>query len=194
MKYDIINSKMMRFFTDRRQSLGVINGGLENYYNRRIENGSILNDRDIYILGEIETRYRPGITIHEMASGAAQLGHTLDFLGYFASASELGKKRFLLAVELGKYLGSTCHIINEDSFLIEIPARLFVTVNAISSMVNIKKSIDFIIEKTSGGSDFILNAEVFGTEESNIKQAFIDSGINYTELEKGFLLIASKDQ
>ena len=184
---------MLCFFNERLMSLGVKDGGLENYYNRRIDDKNIIAPEDLYLIDIIQKRYQGDAAIHEMACGAAQLAHTLWLLGYRTSASEIGEKRHRLAVDLGKYLGSGCEIIRGNSFLVDTDADLYVTGNAVTSMIRLENSIEFIREKLACGSDIIFNADLCGDIKSDNRKILDDSGIKYIELENGFLLLRSED-
>lgn len=186
-----INTETLSFFSDRLFALGAKDGGLENYYLERIIKGEILGELDLYLIDVIQKRYPGDAVIHEMACGAAQLAHALLLLGYRTSASEIGEKRYSLAVDLGKYLGSGCHVLHGNSFLVETDADLYVTGNAVTSMIRLENSIKFIKEKLAAGSDFIFNADLCGDVKIDNRKTLDDAGLKYMELEKGFLLLRS---
>lgn len=184
-----INEKMLAFFEERLKTMGSLDGGLQNYYEQRIKNKAILGELDIHILKEVQKRYAPPTRIHEMACGAAQLGHALSLLGYHVMASEILCRRHKLAVDLGKYVGSNCRIILGDSRKINFEVKLHVTVNAASSLLDIKKDIDFYSEATSKGSDVIINADLYGKNKSAIREVIKNDDIEIEELGKGFILL-----
>ena len=189
MNIQSINASTICFFNERLMTMGVKDGGLENYYRERIRKDAILGELDLYLIDIIQKRYPGDTVIHEIACGAAQLAHTLWLLGYRTSASEIGEKRHRLAVDLGKYLGSGCHVLHGNSFLVETDADLYVTGNAVTSMIRLENSIEFIKEKLGNGSDLIFNADLCGDVKDDNRKTLSDSGIKYQELKKGFLLL-----
>lgn len=184
---------MLVFFKDRLASLGIDKGGLNNYYAERIAKGSVLGKFDFYLIEEIKKRYASGTFIHEMACGAAQLGHVLSFLGYKVIASECDNLRFKLAGELGEYLGSSCVVVKGDSFEIKTNARVYLTVNAVSSHVNIKNNIGYIRSKLTEGSDLMINADLYGTAKENTRGILKSNGIKFTELDYSFVFIDGQE-
>jgi hypothetical protein len=188
MNLQEINAKMLVFCKERLAHMGSERGGLLNYYEKRIENGAILNEMDTCIIEEIQKRFAPGTVIHEMACGAAQLGHALSLFGYSVTASEINKERYELAVDLGKYLQSGCQIIRGNSMSIKSNARLYVTVNAVSAYADIKKDMRFFMDRIIRGSQIILNAEKYG-DIQNIFPILDKNEIRYTRLLHGFILM-----
>jgi hypothetical protein len=187
------NDKMTAFFRNRLETMGIGDGGLNNYYAERIQKGSILGEHDFYLIDEIQKRYAPGTFIHEVACGAAQLGHVLALSGYKVVASECDAPRFKLASELGECVGSKCIVVKGNSFELETEARVYVTANAVSSHVNMVKNIGFIRSKLSEGCELILNLDLYGSASIDNRKILSDNGIKFAELEKGFVHIGGKN-
>jgi hypothetical protein len=179
-----INLKMLEFFKRRKNT-----DGYENYYQYKTKAGSILSDNDIYLIDEIQKKYDKKTVIHEMAAGAAQLGHALALMGYNVSASEIWIKRYGLAVELGAYLKSPCRVIHNDSFKIKIQADLFVTANAAASTIGMKKYLSIIRERIGNGSEIILNVDLFGAEAKDNRTILRDNNIAFSEMSNRFIFI-----
>ena len=193
MNIQSINASMLWFFQERLLSMGIKEGGLENYYNRRIDEKNIIAPVDLCLINIIQRRYSYLTVIHEMACGAAQLAHALWLLGYRTSASEIDDKRYRLAVDLGNCLSSRCKITYGNSFLIETNADLYITVNAATATMGLPNSLKFIEQKLSDGSDIIFKADLYGENQGDNRKTLSDTGIKYTELENNFLLLRSRD-
>ena len=124
---------MVAFSHNRRERMGEKPSGLYDYYTRRVEAGWFLTEAEIYLVDFISANYRPENRIHEMAAGAAQLGHVLALRDYTVEASEIDRKRRAYAKDLGRYVGSKCKIVPEKFQNLDPRAyRLLVTVNAVS--------------------------------------------------------------
>jgi hypothetical protein len=188
-----IGSKILTFFKNRIKSGDIYSTGLNNYYAERIKKGAILSENDYYLIDEIQKRYPPGTFIHEMACGAAQLGHYLSSIGYTVVASECDITRFRLSSDLGEYLGSHCVVVYGNSFELKTAAKVYVTANAESSHVSMKNNIGFIKSKIAEGCDLILNVDLYGESHSDNRKILTENKIEFVELEKGFIFIGKKD-
>jgi hypothetical protein len=177
-----INDKMLEFFKTRLEKMGLLESGLQEYYRMRVQSGKILDINDIYLIKEIQSRYQKTDILHELTCGACQVGHTLALLGYNVTASEIYSRRYNLAFELGVFLNSECKVIYGNSFKLNITAKLYYTVNAAFSNLDIKKSFEFFSIKNEKGSDVIINSKLFGKTEVNIGK----------KMENDFLFLEGK--
>jgi hypothetical protein len=180
MNVQEINKKMVGFFEDRLQQMGVLNSGLQNYYVKRIENKNILNSLDLYIINFITENYK-NVCLHEIAGGACQVGHALSLLGHNVTASEIFSKRYNLAFDLGVFLNSGCKVIFGDSFKLNLLSKLYYTVNAASSNMDIERCFRFFYQKMDQGSDVIINSKLFGKVDVDTTRA--------VQLEHDFILL-----
>jgi hypothetical protein len=170
---DKLNSEMVEFTKKRYEALGEKDSGLYGYYVRRLEHNQLLKDEDRYILNYLNKTYPKTAKIHEMASGATQLGHALSLLGFSINASECDKRRALFAEEMGDYLGSNCEILTTSFYDLD-PSNydLFVTVNAVGSLIDFKRDLLFFKTVLERGCNLIIQPNLWGSSDVGREELF----------------------
>ena len=188
---NIINNIMVVYFRGQYKEHGKNKSGMYNYYHELMTECTILRDEDVYLIDYIQSHYAPDEKIHEIACGAAQLGHTLSLFDYNITATELDNKRYKLAKGLGKYLGSNCNVLHENSFTQDTGYDLVVTNNAVSSATTFNDSHQYFKDVLKKGGEIIINPNLF--DGSMNKELLLDNfkkvGIGYTELEHDYIIL-----
>jgi len=180
--FELINKIVLGYFKTRYNDLGKNQSGMYNYYHELMSNGNILREEDYYIACYIKENYDAEDVIHEMACGAAQLGHLLSLIGFKnVIATEMDKKRYKLAAGLGKILSSDCIIKNENSFNQDTTYDLVVTNNAVSSTTTFADAKEYFQKVLKSGGNIIINPNIF---DGNMNRELLLD--NFTKIEIGF--------
>lgn len=189
MSIEELNIAICEFLRKRRRDMGVIGGGLFNYYDAKLKNNTALGALDIAIILAVIERYPYRAKIHEMACGMAQIGHVLALNGYDVTASEIMPKRYEAALALGAELKSPCTIVQGDSLSLDIDVDVVVIGNAVSGLIDSGKHIDRIAAIVAGGVDVIMSIDLFGSKVADTRKALASRGIDFFEIGNGIAII-----
>lgn len=140
--------------------------GLYRYYENRARSSTLLSDVDRYLVRYVFENYPRKIRIHEIACGAAQLGHALCLLGFQVDASEIDRRRADYARAMGQFLGSECRILHvrcQDHDLSGYD--LVLTINAAGSHVSLERDQRYLLSILERGADLIFNPALYGTKD-----------------------------
>lgn len=184
---DDTEHKMLNFCISRLVKLDENLSGFYDYYTRRIKKDYILNEDDHYLINYIQTHFDSSINIHEIACGIAQVTHYLALKGFNTSATDINKKRYECAVELGKAINSNnvinfCDFRNYDYKNI----NLIICVNGIHSIgFDLKSDYNFIIKHLEKGINFLIKVDKQNTKNPE----YIKNFSNVQFLENNFVLL-----
>jgi len=175
-----LDKKIVGIGKERMTSMGQLDGGMYDYYQSKLDMGSVFDRDDEVIIRYILENYDREARILEFAAGIGQVTLALGSVGFRSvSIAEFDQRRVDFAEEVRKNLDSGVGIISGDYRDLELDRYdLIFATNAVSSSLGIN-DFEKLSKTIFSGTDVILQFGYYGNDNAIFEKLENDPRITF---------------